>query len=458
MSNTLWQFPGDMPIGSSSRQWLAAMLRKNYDCAYLRRYGSPQTEDEFRSQVPVVTYENLTPYIDRLREGGRNVLFAGVPVACEETGGTGSGRKLIPYSLEGLKDFQNSVVPWLAHTARRHHLTGSAYFAISPVARKSEKFGSLLIGLPDTAYLGEAAGAVLMQRTAVPLDVAAIEDISQWRRVTLDHLTAARDLELISVWSPTFLLRLCDDISDTSQLWPNLKVISCWASGPARHYVNELARIFPQAVIEPKGLLSTEAVVTVPDESGHLRLVRHGYFEFRQGETCLSASELVAGGEYEVILTTASGLYRYASGDRVRCEESSEAGLPVLEFIGRDSLTCDLVGEKLTEAFVGQCLGKTEGLATLVPDTRKPGYVLVSQQAQSPEWLSTFESLLRKNPQYDYAWRLGQLTPLRQLVCQRPFDVVERVMRARGVRLSDIKPTALRADDFWLPMFEEQAN
>jgi hypothetical protein len=121
-------------------------------------------------------------------------------------------------------------------------------------------------------------------------------------------------------------------------------------------------------------------------------------------------------------------------------------------------LSCDLVGEKLTEAFVGQCLGTLEGFATLVPDVRNPGYVLISDQERSPAWLDAFETRLRHNPQYDYARRLEQLQPLRQLVCQQPFDIIERVMTTHGVRLGDIKPNALRTDDFWLPMFEEQTN
>ena len=458
MSGGRWQLPELSSSDESSGEWLAAMLARNAGCAYLERFGSPRSEDEFRRQVPVITYEDLSTFLDRLRAGERNVLFDGMPLACERTGGSSGGSKLIPYSPEGLRDFQHSIVPWLAHTARRHRLSGTAYFAISPVARKAEFFGKLPIGLPDGAYLGEVAGALLMQRTAVPFEVAGIDDVNQWRKVTLEHLKAARDLELISVWSPTFLLRLCEGIGDTRNLWPDLKLVSCWTSGPAKNYLAGLARMFPQALIEPKGLLSTEAVVTVPDESGRPRLVRHGYFEFRQGEECRRATELVTGDEYEVILTTASGLYRYASGDRVRCAEPDDAGQPVLDFIGRDSLSCDLVGEKLTEAFVGQCLGDFDGQLTLVPNVIRPGYVLIGERAPSLDWINGFEDRLRRNPQYDYARRLGQLAPLHLLVCRRPFDIVERVMRSRGVRLGDIKPTALRADAFWLPMFEEEAD
>ena len=425
------------------------------ECAYLRQFGSPRTPDDFRRRVPIIAYEDLQSFLGRMLAGERNVLFDGAAVAYERTGGSSGGSKLIPYSVEGLLDFQRNIVPWLAHTARRHRLSGKAYFSISPVARAAEFIGGVPVGLPDGAYLGDMAGALLMQRSAVPFEVAGISDVDHWREVTRAHLKAASDLEMISVWSPTFLLRLCDGIGDTRALWPKLKVISCWASGPAKRYVESISRMFPQAAIEPKGLMSTEAVVTVPDEACRPVLVRCGFVEFRKDEACVLASDLVAESEYEAVITTASGLYRYASGDRVRCAGVTESGEPILEFIGRDSLTSDLVGEKLTEAFVGRCIGEFDGLAMIVPDVRTAGYVLICERKVAPEWLAELDERLCHNPQYRYARRLGQLAPLRMLVCRHAFDIVERVMSARGARLGDIKPTALRAEDFWLPLFEE---
>jgi hypothetical protein len=450
-----WPLPIPVDEAVSADGWLESLLRRNAETAYLRAFGSPRTAAEYRRRLPIVSYEDLDPHLSRIAAGAADVLFAGVPVAFERTGGSAGGSKLIPYSAAGLRDFQLSVLPWLAHTVRRHRISRRAYFSISPVARAAEHIGGIPVGLSDAAYLGEQAGQLLWQKTAVPFEVAAISDIELWRRTTRRHLEAAQDLELISVWSPTFLLRLLEGIGDTRALWPDLKVVSCWASGPAARYVDQLARLFPQATIEPKGLLSTEAVVTVPDEACRPVLVGRGYYEFLDGETAIEESGLEPGREYEVVVTTASGLYRYATGDRVRCDGRNDAGRPILEFVGRDSLSSDLVGEKLTDAFVGRCLDTSQGFAMLVPDTETPGYVLISDGAIDPEGLRRCEERLSGNPQYAYARRLGQLAPLRAISCRRPFDVVERVMRDRGVRLGDIKPTALRTEDFWLPLFEQ---
>jgi hypothetical protein len=83
---------------------------------------------------------------------------------------------------------------------------------------------------------------------------------------------------------------------------------------------------------------------------------------------------------------------------------------------------------------------------------------LISERPLSPESARAFEDRLRRNPQYDYARRLAQLAPLRLLACPQMFDVIEQVMRSRGVRLGDVKPTALRPDDSWLSLFEELAD
>lgn len=438
------------------RHWLDEMLRRNAHTDYLRRFGSPATLEGFRENVPLCRYEDLIPEIGRMRDGESDVLFRGRPVAFERTGGSSGGSKLVPYSAEGLADFQAVLVPWLVRTVRRYGITGSAYFSISPATRMPEQICGIPVGLPDSAYLGEAAGRVLFQRTAVPFEVGAITDLEQWRSLTIEHLRAAGDLELISVWSPTFLLSLLGEVGDTTKLWPSLKVISCWGGGAAARYLPPLQDLFPHAAIEPKGLVSTEAVVTTPSGDGRPTLVGRGFFEFLDGDRPLLESALVEGYDYEVVATTASGLYRYRTGDRVRSCGRDGDGRALLEFIGRDNLTSDLVGEKLTDTFVAACLANARGFAMLVPDAVRRAYVLITEFDADPSEVSKVEEALCANPQYAYARKIGQLNPLRVVVHPNPLGVLNEVSVRRGVRLGDVKPTALRVGEFWLQAFEEQ--
>ncbi|MFZ2268286.1 MAG: GH3 auxin-responsive promoter family protein [Azonexus sp.] len=438
-------------------RWLEDMLARNAACAYLAACGSPLTLEDFRARVPLCSYEDLTPWLARLQAGEADVLFAGRPVAYERTGGSSGGAKLIPYSARGLADFQAAVVPWLAETVREHGITGSAYFSISPATRPAEDIGGIPLGLPDAAYLGAAAGRVLLAQSAVSPSVAALGDVAEWRRQTLAALRAASDLELISVWSPTFLLRLLDDIADPLACWPRLKLVSCWASSAAVRYAEELQARLPGVRIQPKGLLSTECVVSVPDAAGRPVLTPHGFYEFARAGQLHLADELTPGETYEVVVTTASGLYRYQTGDQVRYAGRNVDGRAILEFIGRGALTSDLVGEKLDEPFVTRCLADLPGFAMLLPDAGQPGYVLVAGQALNASRLAALEAALETNPQYTYARRLGQLAPLRAIHCPDALGRLEQALMARGVRLGDVKPLALRREEFWLPLFEEKS-
>lgn len=440
--------------GPRARPWLEALLERNAGSAYLRRFGAPGTLGEFRARVPVVSYDELLTWIERIREGEADVLFAGRPVAFERTGGSSGGSKLIPYSAAGLEDFRAAVLPWLVGAARRRGVTGRVYLSMSPATRQVERIGDIPVGLPEGAYLGEAAAAVLAALTAVPFEVSALADVAAWRSETLRHLRAARELELISVWSPTFLLGLLDGIEDAQELWPRLKLVSCWASAASRRFAQALAARLPHAHLQPKGLVSTECVVTVPDGDDRPVLTGHGFFEFEHaGRLCL-ADELAPGVVYSVVATTASGLYRYRTGDLVRCDGFAGCGRPVLEFVGRGALACDLVGEKLTEPFVERCLEDVPGFRFLAPEAQGGGYVLAVEAGVAVS-AAVIDDRLCGNPQYAYARRLGQLQPLRLLPVERLLERYTRVQVRDGARLAEIKPVALRSEGAWTTRLAE---
>ena len=94
-----------------------------------------------------------------------DVLFAGRPVAYEKTGGSSAGSKLIPYTTQGLADFQCNLLPWLADTVQAFHITGRAYFSISPATRQAESIAGVPVGFARWRLFGGTGG-----RCAAPLD------------------------------------------------------------------------------------------------------------------------------------------------------------------------------------------------------------------------------------------------------------------------------------------------
>jgi hypothetical protein len=66
-------------------------------------------------------------------------------------------------------------------------------------------------------------------------------------------------------------------------LWPALRLLSCWADGPAAGYAERVsAALFSDVRLQPKGLLATEAFVSLPmaGADGGVLAVRSHFFEF----------------------------------------------------------------------------------------------------------------------------------------------------------------------------------
>jgi hypothetical protein len=409
-------------------------------------------------------------------------------VAFEETGGSRSGRKLIPYTSSSLAGFGAAVLPWLADLAQRRPAAfdGKSYVAISPVTRQPRMIAGVPVGLAsEGAYLGADLVPAFMNVLAVPPTVAGFADIDAWRFATLARLLACRDLTIVSVWSPTFLIGLLDvmpaladplvrairdgthgvaadpvrarevegalarDPIDTARLWPRLDTVSAWADGASRPYARRLAEMLPHAVLQPKGLLATEGAVTTPVSAAWpVPALTSTVLELidAAGRAHL-CDELREGACYRVVITTPGGLYRYDLGDTVRCR-GHDGLLPLLEFVGRD-VASDLVGEKLSEAFVSEALGAFEGAACLAPRAAaQPFYELLVEPhpGRAPPAAAAVDERLCANPQYAYARRIGQLGPLVVRPVDRLLDRHAQAELARGRRLADIKPPVLVAE------------
>lgn len=399
-------------------------------------------------------YEEFAPLIARMAAGEPDLLVPGLPCAFEETGGSSAGAKLIPYTPALLAAFRRALLPWLDDLAATWPAiaTGRAWWSISPAARAPRQTAAgLPIGLGgDAAYFGAELAPHVLATLAVPPEVGALAEVAQWRAATARHLEQCADLALVSVWSPTFLLEFADHLRVPPVL------ISCWDQAASRPWAEAVRARFPQSVVQGKGLLATEAVVSIPLSGWDWPVLAPdaGYFEFVDDDgTACEASDTRVGAEYGLLLTTAGGLYRYAIGDRVRVRGfAGEA--PLLEFIGRDH-TVDLCGEKLGEAFVLAALAPL-GLrfALLAPraDGARAYSLHVDAAEVAPEACAALaaaaERCLAANPQYAYARRLGQLAPLDVVRVAGALEAWLRRGTARGQRLGDIKPPVLLAEPF----------
>lgn len=517
---------------ATQRQVLRRILRQNADSDIGRKYdfASIGSVSAYQDRVPLTTYDDWTEEIDRVAAGEEGVLTNAPVRLLEPTSGSTAATKWIPYTDALQDEFQRAVAPWILDLFLHHPqlLTGSAYWSVSPVGDRPEQTdGGVPVGFADDSdYLGPVQGRLVRAAMAVPPCVRRLRDVETFRYVTLLGLLRRADLTLVSVWNPTFFTillerlpewapRLADDLERGAlsppgplptavrdklqehwtarpgrasvvrtalddapparhrRLWPRLHLVSCWADGAAAAHADELAALLPHAHLQPKGLLATEGVVTIPmtGAPAGVPAVRSHFFEFLpvDGGDPVLLDELETGARYDVVLTTGGGLYRYQLRDRVEMA-GRWRGVPCLRFVGKTDQVVDRFGEKLNARHVQAVIDTAcdvhdldPAFAMLAPDERTPpGYTLFLQadaaDAKLREVAQRVEAELRDNYHYDYCRRLNQLGPLRlfRVTGDARSTYLERCV-AMGQRAGDVKPTALHSAPDWSDHFDGRA-
>jgi hypothetical protein len=258
--------------------------------------------------------------------------------------------------------------------------------------------------------------------------------------------------------------------NDYSLIWPHLRLLSCWADGPSAPYAAQLAEQFPSVIVQGKGLLATEAFVTLPlmgRAGGALAVTAH-FFEFLAADGAVQiAHQLQRGETYAVIVTTGGGLYRYRLHDLVEVVDFV-GQTPCLRFVGKTDQISDYFGEKLNEQFVATVLAnmlKTHQIypqfLLLAPDDSQGTirYTLYLEttrgQLPSPTLHHDLEAALCANFHYAYCRNLGQLASAQVVLVKNGYDAYLRACQHRGQKLGNIKPRVLDKHLDWQLWFEQ---
>src|SRR5688500_16247218 len=114
------------------RETLLGILAANSGTTYRREHDFARLRSvaDFQSAVPVNTYEELRPYVDRIAEGSDPHALTADPVEMfTNTSGTTSKPKLVPVTAGGRRAERRVKTAWLAHLAGDHPsiLSGQAF-------------------------------------------------------------------------------------------------------------------------------------------------------------------------------------------------------------------------------------------------------------------------------------------------------------------------------------------
>lgn len=507
-------------LGASQEALLMRMVTDSSDTAFGRAhgFGAIRTRADFQKQVPIGTWDDFSPYIDRIVAGEAGVLTnEGPPMMFNKTSGTTSKPKLIPVGARTTYGNGLTQKLWAFHAIQTHpnFLDGKA---IPLVNKAVEGYTDLKVPYGSVSgMMFKNAHAVGKKRYAYPYEVVEISDYLA-RRYALMRLAVLENVTFIPGSNPSSLIKMFEaademkaallrDIHDgtlTSEVditpeiraalaprlkpaperarelerlsaggklrprdyWPKLKLIGCWKGGTVGQFTSQLQDWCAEGlVLRDTGYMSSEAHVSIPISdrgSEGLLTVHTNVFEFvpedewgQPGARALFADELEVGGTYQILLTTPSGLYRYAINDVIEVVDMF-GGAPLIRFLRKGRDVVNIHGEKVSAnqvitsmAAAATAIGARITHFMFVPDAANSRYCLhVEFEGEAPnrgQLGRTFDAELGAlNYLYKGAQHNGLLKPSAVHVMKRGwFNAIAAAQVAAGMRDTQFKPTVV---------------
>lgn len=296
------------------------------------RFENIQNVQDFQEQVNIADYEELKPYIERVKKGQRNILWTDTPEYFAKTSGTTSGAKYIPISKEGMPyqiaAAQSAIFHYIHQKNNSDFVSGKMIF---------------LQGSPELEEIngiktGRLSGIVAhhipnyLQKNRLPsLKTNLIED---WE-TKVDEIVKETEKENMTLISgiPPWLIMYFEKLIERNgkkitELFPNLQLIITGGVNfePYREKMNEL---LGKPVDTIQTFPASEGFFAFQDDyqkEGLQLLTNHGiFYEFvpleeygKPNAKRLTLKDIELHKDYALILTTNSGLWAYSIGDVVR--------------------------------------------------------------------------------------------------------------------------------------------
>lgn len=375
-------------------------------------FGSIETYQKFKERVPISTYEDLFPFIERMMKGEQNVLWSSPITYFSKSSGTTNARsKFIPVSRESL--------------AECHMLGGKDMLTLLINARPNSKVfegKGLSIGGsldPNPMYHHSMYGdvsAVIMKNLPIwaqlirtpSLDVALMNDWEDKIQKMAEETSKQNVTSILGV--PTWTVVLIEKILEITQaknileIWPNFEFMihGAVAFGPYRELFKH--QIFPSDQVSyleiynaSEGFFAIQDDLEKQDEM--LLMLDYGiFYEFipmdESGNELAEAIPLQAveiGKNYALIITTNAGLWRYKIGDTIRFTSLNPYRIKIS---GRTKHFINAFGEELiienADSAITFACQKTH--ARLKEYTAAPSFMEGHKQGFH-EWIIEFETL-----------------------------------------------------------------
>ncbi|NMA75395.1 MAG: GH3 auxin-responsive promoter family protein [Bacteroidales bacterium] len=300
-------------------------------------FSSIQSYDDFRSRLPIQTYDDVKPYVERMIAGEQNILWPSkIRFFAKSSGTTSDKSKFLPLSKESLKNIhykggQDVVTLYLQMNPESRMFSGKGLILGGSHAPSQPSANNLIGDL--SAILIENINPVV-NFVRVPSKKIALMDEWETKIEALVNSTMDKNVTNLS-GVPSWMLVVLKQVlakkgkSKVEEVWPNLEVFfhGGVAFTPYREQYNQIIQSPKMHYVETynasEGFFGTQNNLSDP---AMLLMVDYDiFYEFipldeidEENPKVLSLGEVELNKNYAMVISTSSGLWRYMIGDTIK--------------------------------------------------------------------------------------------------------------------------------------------
>jgi len=302
--------------------------------AFGKDHGFDQikSHSDYVQRVPVRDYEDLKPYIERIINGEKSVLWPGQPEYLAKTSGTTSGAKYIPITKASMKEQVKSsklaLLNYIVESGNASYVNGKMIFLQgSPVLGKKGAIKSGRLSGISAHYLPN----YLLKNRLPSWETNCIEDWETKVEAVVDE-TITQDMTLIAgipSWVQMYFERLIARTGKSvGTLFPNFSLF-VYGGVNFEPYRQKFESLIGRKVDSVELFPASEGFFAYQDQLNQkgllLQLNSSIFYEFIRADEFytenpkrLTVAEVEKDVDYALIISSNAGLWAYNIGDTVR--------------------------------------------------------------------------------------------------------------------------------------------
>jgi GH3 auxin-responsive promoter len=374
---------------------------KKYD------YNSIKSYQTFAERVPVSTYEDLEPLIEKIRQGEQAVLWQSpIKWFAKSSGTTNAKSKFIPVSNEALEDCHYKGSKDLLCLYLNNNENSEMF-----LGKSLRLGGSSQIYENNNSFFGDLS-AILIENMPIWAEFSStpnnkISLMSDWETKIPAIINEVKSENVTSFAGvPSWMLVLLNKVleetgkSNLMEVWPNLEVY--FHGGVSFDpYRDQYQKILQKNNFKYYEIYNASegffAIQDLNHSSDLLLMLDYGiFYEFipmdsfgSPNQQVIRLADVQLFKNYAVVITTNSGLWRYLIGDTVRFTSLNPYRIRVT---GRTKHHINVFGEELMVENTDSAIAKTcKALHCEVKDYTAAPVFMVGKEKGAHEWMIEFK-------------------------------------------------------------------